>query len=246
MNILVLMAGEDARDGAFPLWLGETGGDLLIERSVQAMAPLAPRRVVFAVRKSHIEAFHLDNIVSQIAPGCTVVPIRRDTAGAACTALLAIEHIDPNAELLVASATDHLDVDLATVIGSFRERGADAGVIVFNSLHPRYSYVRVDEAGWVIEAAEKNPISRHANAGFYWFARARDFFEAAQEMIAKDAQVNGVFYLCPTLNELVLRQKRVATWSIRADQYHPLKATRHAERLETRFDQVRDHEGLAA
>ena len=179
-----------------------------------------------------MEAYHLRDIVELMAPGCSLLEIRRPTRGAACTALLAIGAMDLEAELMVASATDHIDVDYAKVIESFRARGADAGVMTFESLHPRYSYLRLDAEGWVTEAAEKRPISRTANAGFFWFRRAGDFVHALQEMILKDAQVQDRFFISPALNELILEQKRIATYPLAPQQYHPVKAASHVEAYE--------------
>ena len=147
-------------------------------------------------------------------------------------AMLAIGRIAPDDELIVASATDHIEVDYARVIEAFRGRGADAGVMTFESLHPRYSFVRTDADGWVTEAAEKRPISRTANAGFFWFRRAGDFFAALQQMILKDAQVQDRFFISPALNELILEQKKIATFALAANQYHPLKAVAQVEAYE--------------
>jgi hypothetical protein len=205
---------------------------LVLERQVRALSFDRQARFVFCFRRSDVERYHLKDIVAQMAPGCAVVEIRRETRGAACTAMLAIGKMDLAAELIVVSATDHIDVDYAAVIAGFRERGADAGVMTFESLHPRYSYVRTDAQGWVTEAAEKRPISRTANAGCFWFKRAGDFFEALQQMILKDAQVQDRFFLSPALNELILEQKRIATFPLAANQYHPLKALSQVEAYE--------------
>jgi hypothetical protein len=146
--------------------------------------------------------------------------------------MLAIGRMDLDAELIVVSATDHIEVDYAQVIAGFRAKGADAGVMTFESLHPRYSFVRLDAEGWVSEAAEKRPISRTANAGFFWFRRAGDFFEALQQMILKDAQVHERFFISPALKELILEQKRIVTFPLAANQYHPLKALSQVEAYE--------------
>jgi hypothetical protein len=122
------------------------------------------------------------------------------------------------------------------VLADFRARQLDAGVLTFSSVHPRYSYVRVDGGGMVTEAAEKNPISRNATVGFYWFSQGRRFVEAVKKMIRKDAAVNGVFYICPALNELILEQARIGTRMISADHYHPLKTERQLEQFETTLD----------
>ena len=63
-------------------------------------------------------------------------------------------------------------------------------MVTFRSLHPRYSYMLVDDNGLIVEAAEKRPISRHATAGFYWYRRGADFVQSAQDMIRKDAHVD--------------------------------------------------------
>jgi hypothetical protein len=235
MNILILAAGppvEDPAAGPYPLWLSEVGGRLAIEEQVDALRRLDNARFVFTFRRNDIEAFHLTEIVENLAPGSGVIEIRRETSGAACTALLAIGEIDMDAELIVANATDHLQVDFPALIAEFRRRGADAGILTFESLHPRYSFARADAEGWVSEVAEKRPISRLANAGFYWFAKAQSFFDCARQMILKDAQVNGKFYLSPALNEMILKQQKVLALPLEPDQYVPLKAPHHVELFE--------------
>ena len=108
---------------------------------------------------------------------------------------------------------------LDAIVAGFERRGLDAGVVVFEGVHPRWSYVRVDDAGFVIEASEKRPISRLATAGAYWFARGADFVECAMAMITKDAHVGGLFYVCPTLNEMVLRNRLVGIHRIERTAY---------------------------
>lgn len=228
MNILILAAG-DTRNGdtkAYPIWLEEMDGSLMLERQARALRMKEEARFIYAFRSVDIVTFHVDDIVKQIASDVSVVEIRRDTCGAACTALLAIDHVDMEAELIVTSATDFSAIDYDAVLSRFREEEADVGVLSFESLHPRYSYLRLREGRWVEEAAEKRPISRHANAGFYWYARAKDFFSSLQEMIAKDVQIDGVFYISPSLNELVLQGRKIAAWRLSPDQYRPLKDQR--------------------
>lgn len=236
MNIIILAAGENqpaTGTPPYPTWLSEIDGTLLLERQVSSFQAVLPGRFVFLFRQGDVESYYLNSIIDQIAPGSAVISLRGETSGAACTALLAISEIDMNAELVVASATDQIDVDLASVFAEFREKKADAGVLTFQSLHPRYSYVRKNDEGWVIESSEKRPISRSASTGLYWFAKAADFFDGAKEMILKDAHVQGRFYVCPILNELILKQKRIASYPLAQDQYHPLKSDKQLDQFET-------------
>lgn len=235
MNILILAAGHG--EGAeYPIWLSEIDGRLLIEHQVEALGLVDDATFVYALRGSEMDTHHVDDIVRQMTPDASIVRIGRDTAGAACTALLAIGDVDPERELIVASATDYIDADYRTIIKAFRDRRADAGILCFDSLHPRYSFVRTDEEGLVLEAAEKRPISRQANAGFYWYAKAADFFESLQRMILKDAHVGGAFYISPSLNELVLQNKKIAVWKLEAEQYRPMKDQKQVDVLEQAMD----------
>jgi len=77
----------------------------------------------------------------------------------------------------------------------------------------------LDEHGYVIEAAEKRPISRYATAGIYYFREGRRFVKAAMEMIKKDAHTNSIFYVCPTFNELILEQAKIGVYKISRDAY---------------------------
>lgn len=240
MNILILASGADSSP-TYPTWLTEIEGVLLLEKLVRCLDSSRTAHFVYAFRASDIEAYHVDSIAGEITPGAAVVEVSRATAGAACTALLAIDQIDPDDELIVASATDYVDVDYAAVVADFRARGASAGILTFESLHPRYSFVRTDAEGLVIEAAEKHPISRQANAGIYWYRRASDFFRSVESMILKDGHVGGVFYLSPSLNELVLAGKPVAAWPLGPDQYRPLKDQRQLDSLEHALDARNRH-----
>jgi len=54
----------------------------------------------------------------------------------------------------------------------------------------------------------------------YYYRKGRDFVEFAKRMIEKDANVNGNFYVAPTMNEMVLAGCRIGTYSIPNESYH--------------------------
>ena len=235
MKILLLAAGRAPAETDPPTLLAEHAGGLLVERFAAAFAGLDADLVV-AVRQSHMRQFRIGDVIGLAAPGAAVVAIDGEPQGAACSALLCIDHIDPERELLIVSGNEWLDIDYGLPVARFRLQGLDAGVVTFPSLHPRYSYVRLDEAGAVQEAAERRPISRAAMASFHWFRRGGDFIAGAKNVIAKDAQVDGQFYVSLVLNELVLRQKRIGTYPVEANRYRPLKTRRQVETYEAEME----------
>jgi len=229
VKVLILAAGSgslDDSEGGYPLTLTEFDGVPLIERLISASKALSGAEVIVTLRGDEISKFHLDDVVSLLDPKVTIVNVENDTKGAACTALLAISQIDNEEELLILNGNELIDADFSAAIEEFRGRGYSAGTLTFSSVHPRYSYVRVGGDGLVVEAAEKRPISRNATVGFYWFKTGSSFVASAKEMIRKDDNVGGIYYVCPTLNELILLGLPVGLKPIDSNRFHPLKTER--------------------
>lgn len=236
MIVVVPMAGGDEafRDRGFAYGkpLVEIANRPLVEHAWACLTPLAAERCVFVVRQQDVRTSHLDEVLKLMDPSAVVVQTAGPTAGAACTVLLAVEWIDPDSELVIANGDQVFHCDLRAAVDDFRDRGLDAGTLVFDSVHPRWSFVRVGDDGLVTEAAEKRPISRHATAGFYYFKRGGDFLTAATEMIRKGAAVNGGFYVCPAFNEMILRHARVGVYPIRREDYISLASPQNVEDYE--------------
>ncbi len=225
MNILVPMAGDgrlfEEAGFAFPKNLVEIAGLPLVERVLDQLQPLISggSNLVCLVRDAENSKFHTADVIRLLYPEATVVTVPALESGAACTALLAIEHLDPEQPILVFNGDQIVKRDMAPVVADFDERGLDAGVVIFRAVHPRWSYVKLGADGLVVEAAEKHPISTHATAGAYWYRRAGDFLRAVMDMIRKDAHVDGRFYICPAFNELILQGGSVGIYEIARDEY---------------------------
>lgn len=234
-NILILAAGPvefETHDGGYPLCLTEVDGTPLLERLVESTRDIHNSHYVYALLDTDVERFHLDLVAQLITPDAIIVRVPSSTQGSACTALLAASGLDGNAELLVISANELVDANLAEVLVAFRNRELDGGTITFRSVHPRYSYVRLNDQGLLTQAAQHHPISQSATAGIFWFARTSEFVEAAKNLIRKNASADGKFYVAPTYNELVLKQKRIGVYQIDNSHYHPMKTERQVQNFE--------------
>ncbi|MCY1740376.1 glycosyltransferase family 2 protein [Ensifer sp. SL37] len=233
MNILLLMAGEPRVQSSesYPLALTEIDGVPLIEKIMGQCQSVKYNRFIVAIQEQDIRRYRLDQVVKLLDDRAEVVVVEGLTQGAACTALLAAGLIDNMEPLLILNADEILHVSFESVVDGFERRGLDAGTIVFRSVHPRYSFVRLDEKKNVIEAAEKNPISNVATAGFYYFREGSDFVTAAKNLIRKDARQNDAFYVCPTFNELILSGKVIGVHEIEAKDYSPIKSDRQLQQF---------------
>jgi len=234
-NILILAAGQTLQDdpnGTYPACLTEISGVSLLERIVSGARNIKYSKYTFAFREADVEQFHLDSIASHLSLGSRIVAVSESTKGSACTALLASCQLPEEDALLILSANELVELDLAEVVADFSARDLDGGTLIFRSVHPRYSYVRLDREGFVTEAAQRNPISQNATAGVFWYRSTRSFCSATMAMIKKNSSVGGDFFLAPVFNELILDHKKIGVFPLDKDSYYPLKTSRQAQRFE--------------
>lgn len=231
MQILILAAGSDLEEEGLPVFLSEENdGRTLLERLVESVQPLRPRLLRLIFRADAVRRFRLDHVAQQLHASIEVVALPDRAQGSACTALYAMADIDANEPLLLLSANELIDKPLHEIIDAFSLGDHSAGVVAFDSLHPRFSFVRLDNQQRVLEVAQHNPISRWATAGLFWARRAGDLLEAIKQMIRKDMKVDGVYYLCPALNELILAGQSVGACVIERRNYLPLKTVQQVHR----------------
>ncbi|MFN3076132.1 MAG: glycosyltransferase family 2 protein [Alphaproteobacteria bacterium] len=226
MQILMPIAGS-ARPFAevgqpFPKPLIEVLGYPMVAYAIQSSRPAEPHRFLFVVNAQDRARFRLDSVLRQLTPGCIVVQTEQETAGALCTALLAIDHLDDDQPLLLCNGDQWLSCGVTGAIADFRARDLDVGIITFTAVHPRWSFVRLDDEGLVCETAEKDVISDLATVGVYYYRKANLFVRAASQAILKNTRVRGSFFTVPSINQLILEGYRVGHHHIPISAFHPL------------------------
>lgn len=216
MNVLIPMAGAGSRFAAagytFPKPLIEVRGKPMIQVVIENINVEANYH--FIVQAEHEEKYGVSSMLNQIIPGCTVHLTQGMTEGAACTTLLAREYIDNDSPLLIANSDQFVEWNSNEVLYGFAADGVDAGIVTFEATHPKWSYAKLDENGFVSEVAEKRVISNLATVGIYYWKRGSDYVRYADQMIAKNIRVNGEFYVAPVFNEAIADGKKIRATSI--------------------------------
>jgi len=216
LNVLIPMAGAGSRFEAagytFPKPLIEVRKKPMIQVVVENLNIKA--NYIYVVQKSHREKYNLDALLSLITPGCKIVETEGMTEGAACTALLAKEHINTDAPLFFANSDQFVEWDSNEFLYKMNETDADGGIVTFEATHPKWSFAKVDENGLVTEVAEKKPISNIATVGYYYWKHGSDFVKYAEQMIDKNVRVNNEFYVCPVFNEAISDCKQIRTFNV--------------------------------
>ena len=213
---------EMSSEFSYPKILNEINNKTLFEYSQEIIGSLpADVRRIFLLPEDKDDEYQLSSMISVACHGRSeILHLQGDTGGAVCSCLLAIDEIDPDDEVIIISADQYIRADLSEIIDHFRSQSADAGVLTFTSLHPKWAFIRKNPQGRITEVAEKRTISREAIAGFYYFRKGASFTRAAQQCIIKGATVNGQFYLSGCLNEMILENKKIIGWPLDEGSYH--------------------------
>lgn len=215
MNILIPMAGAGSRFASqgytFPKPLIEIYGKPMIQFVVENINIKA--NYIFIVQKEHYQKYNLNYLLPLIAPKCNIVQVDGLTEGAACTTLLAKKFVDNDKPLLIANSDQYVEWNSSDFLYKMQNQKVDAGILTFESTHPKWSYVKV-ENGLVTEVAEKKPISNIATVGIYYWKQGRDYVKYAEQIISKNIRVNNEFYVCPVFNEAVQDNKKISIFNI--------------------------------
>ena len=223
MNIILPLAGIsnfDNNNNFYPLPLREVSGKPLIQYVVENLLTIkGVNKFIYILKEEDCLKFHLDNTLKLLTPNCEVVTLRSKTYGAVCSILMAVESVNKDDDTIIVNGDQVFNLSLNSIINQFRDEKTDAGLITFESVHPRWSYVMADKNENILQAEEKNPISRSAIAGFYYFKSFNDFIESAFEAIEIEDYHDNKLYTSALINQMILLNKKVTHKSIEHKNY---------------------------
>ncbi|EAH9198371.1 glycosyltransferase family 2 protein [Campylobacter jejuni] len=222
LNIVAPIAGksyffDNEKDG-FPKPFIEICGKTMLEHFVKNYENIKNKRFIFILKEEDVKRYHLDDAINVLTNNQSkIIILKNETQGMVCSVLMAIDEIDLNDSLLIVNMDQIFEYDLNEVVSELSLN--DAGVLSFESVHPRWAYVKCDKNNFVLEAFEKKPVSKNAIAGFYYFNKADFFVKSAFDMIKKDVNYEGKYFIALTLNELILQDKKIINISIDKNRY---------------------------
>ena len=170
--------------------------------------------ILLVLKEQQVE----NDLISQLRPlkaRMKFVIVNEVTEGAACTALLAKEHINNDFPLLIANSDQYVLWDVNAFWSDrivAKEEGIDGDILCFHvpleSNDKKWSYASVGDDGYLVNLKEKEVISENATVGLYYWAKGLDFVESAEAMIDADDRVNGEFYVAPAYNYGVKKDRK--------------------------------------
>ncbi|MCR5627648.1 MAG: glycosyltransferase family 2 protein [Lachnospiraceae bacterium] len=149
-------------------------------------------KMIFVILQDHADRFDLDKKILEYFPEAVIHYLPKVLNGAVYTCLEGAKYIDNDKPVIFC------DCDLkfeSTALNEFYAGDsidADGSLVTFNSDRDRYSYVKKNDEGYVIETAEKKVISNEAICGAYGFRSAGLFIGNSEEYV-KDCPYNECF-----------------------------------------------------
>lgn len=132
--------------------------------------------LTFVVLKDHVERFNIKSRIYDYYPNANVVVIPDILNGAVLTALKGVEGIGDNDPVIINDC-DHAFRCKAfeNFVNNNLNNDVDGALLTFESDDPKYSFLKMDENGNVIQTVEKKVVSTHAICGAYYFKNASTF-----------------------------------------------------------------------
>ena len=216
MNVLIPMAGAGKRfvDAGyiFPKPLIEIRNKPMIQWVIESLNINA--NYIFIIQKEHQKKYNIKSVLNILKPNCKIIELDGITEGAACTTLLAKKYINNSDPLIIANSDQYINWNSSEALYDFNSKNLDGAILTFEAIHPKWSYAKCDENGFVSKVAEKKVISKNATVGVYYWKHGSDYVASAENMIKKNIRVNNEFYVCPVYNEFLKKNKKIKIHNI--------------------------------
>lgn len=221
MNVLIPMAGENKsfieNKYPFPKYLAEIKNKTLIELVINNLNIEA--NYIFVVKKEEYEKYNLKFLLDLLTDKNEIIILDKKTNGALDTVLEAREFINNDNPLIIANCDQLLDWNSNQFLYSSIGDSVEGSIVTFKSTLPKYSYIRLDDNGFVNEVKEKQVISNIATAGIYYYSSGKRFVDWADEFKSdENNKTNNEWYIAPVFNIAIKNNYKIKQFPI--DKMH--------------------------
>jgi len=195
------------------------GNETILARAFATYKSLDPSRTRVAVSAEENETYQTASALAEYIPGQCFVLVNSNLKGALVSALVASEGLDPDSPLLVAGGDSEIAGGVQNIVNEFIDGDYAAGVIVFKSNEPRWSYIKNTSDGMAIQVSEKKVIGEFATTGTFYFDSVETFRASAKWCLVNNVQTNGNYFVSSALNFVISQGGKVGYRQIPATNY---------------------------
>ncbi|MCV6608586.1 MAG: NTP transferase domain-containing protein, partial [Campylobacterales bacterium] len=181
-------------------------------------------KFTFICNSKHLSETKMRDILKTIKPDANIVEIPNHKKGPVYAVSLIEEFILDEEEVIVNYCDFGTYWDYNDFLKHTRERDADGAIPSYKRFHPHmlgttnYAFMR-DEKQWMLEIKEKEPftdnrMNEYASNGTYYFKKGSYVKKYFKELMDKDINLNGEFYVSLIYNLLVQDGLKVSIYDI--------------------------------
>ena len=169
----------------------------------------------FLIRDEHLKNNNFDEILKTKKINYKIIPIKKDTEGAACTVLLGLNDTNKDLPLIVKDCDQVMNWSKKNFLEFVKRRNNDGVLVTVPTKNPGFSYVELhDDMSAVLRTKEKEVVSSFGNTGCYYFNKTSEFEHYTNLMIKKNIRVKNEFYVSQVYNEYILDNKKILHYPI--------------------------------
>lgn len=238
MKIIITMAGLGSRFKDIginiPKYKIIANKKTLFEWSMLSLSDFFKEEFIFIIRKEISDIGFLDAVCKKLGiSNFKIKVIEEITDGQATTAYLADEFIHEEEECIIYNIDTYVKPN--EILRSQINKEYDGFIPVIEAEGERWSFVKVDEAGKVIDVAEKVPISNLATIGLYYFKSwkvYKQIYDRNKQYILKDSKE---VYIAPMYKQMINNNMNIGIVKLDEDSVKILGTPEEIELFDSEY-----------
>lgn len=181
-------------------------------------------KFTFICNSKHLAETNMREILLKIRPTANIVEIPNHKKGPVYAVSLIEPLIEDEEEVIVNYCDFGTYWDYQDFLKHTRSRGADGAVVAYTGFHPHmlgstnYAFMR-EKNQWMLEIKEKEPFTNnrmqeYASNGTYYFRRGAYVKKFFKELMDRDINIKGEYYVSLVYNLLVENNLKVSIYEI--------------------------------
>ena len=181
-------------------------------------------KFTFICNSKHLNETNMTEVLKNIKPNSNIIEIPNHKKGPVYAVSLIEEFIDDEEEVIVNYCDFGTYWNYQDFLSHTRNRGADGAIPSYKGFHPHmlgstnYAFMR-DNKQWMLEIKEKEPFTNNrmqefASNGTYYFKKGLYVKKYFEELMRRDINLNGEYYVSLVYNLLVQDDLKVSIYEI--------------------------------
>ncbi|WP_235890122.1 NTP transferase domain-containing protein [Flavobacterium gawalongense] len=181
-------------------------------------------KFTFICNSKHLAETNIREILLKIKPNANIVEIANHKKGPVYAVSLVEDLIEDEEEVIVNYCDFGTYWDYDDFLKHTRNRDADGAIPSYKRFHPHmlgktnYAFMR-DDKQWMLEIKEKEPftnnrMNEYASNGTYYFKKGKYVKKYFSDLMQKDINLNGEYYVSLIYNLMFLDGLKVSIYEV--------------------------------